>query len=91
MITYIWVVLIIRINSNNIGILNVSAQDKSTGKANQITITDEKGRLSQSDIDRTVQEAEKYASEDATASYNAAQNPRTSIDRRHPLEQFDFF
>merc|ERR1712205_178285 len=34
------------------GILNVSAQDKSTGKANQITITNEKGRLSQSDIDR---------------------------------------
>merc|ERR1719171_2276162 len=30
------------------GILNVSAQDKSTGKANQITITNEKGRLSQS-------------------------------------------
>merc|ERR1739848_846945 len=34
------------------GILNVSAQDKSTGKANQITITNEKGRLSQSEIDR---------------------------------------
>merc|ERR1739848_757100 len=47
------------------GILNVSAQDKSTGKANQITITNEKGRLSQADIDRMVQEAEKYASEDA--------------------------
>jgi molecular chaperone DnaK (HSP70) len=46
--------------------LNVSAQDKSTGKANQITITNEKGRLSQSEIDRMVQEAEKYASEDAT-------------------------
>ena len=46
------------------GILNVSAQDKSTGKANQITITNEKGRLSQSEIDRMVQEAEKYASED---------------------------
>ena len=56
------------------GILNVSAQDKSTGKANQITITNEKGRLSQSEIDRMVQEAEKYASEDATAnSGNAAQ------------------
>merc|ERR1711939_1280573 len=37
------------------GILNVSAQDKSTGKVNQITITNEKGRLS---------EAEKYAAED---------------------------
>ena len=41
------------------GILNVS-QDKSTGKFNQITITNEKGRLSQSDIDRMVQGAEKY-------------------------------
>jgi len=46
------------------GILNVSAQDKSTGKSNQITITNEKGRLSQSDIDRMVSEAEKYAAED---------------------------
>jgi len=46
------------------GILNVSAQDKSTGKQNQITITNEKGRLSQSDIDRMVSEAEKYAAED---------------------------
>merc|ERR1711869_36603 len=43
------------------GILNVSAQDKSTGKSNQITITNEKGRLSQSEIDRMVSEAEKYA------------------------------
>jgi len=46
------------------GILNVSAQDKSTGKTNQVTITNEKGRLSQSEIDRMVSEAEKYASED---------------------------
>ena len=34
------------------GILNVSAQDKSTGKQNEITITNEKGRSSQSQIDR---------------------------------------
>merc|ERR1712226_861257 len=46
------------------GILNVTAQDKSTGKSNQITITNEKGRLSQSEIDRMVQEAEKYRAED---------------------------
>lgn len=46
------------------GILNVSAQDKSTGKTNQITITNEKGRLSQSEIDRMVSEAEKYKAED---------------------------
>merc|ERR1712232_13005 len=46
------------------GILNVNAQDKSTGKSNQITITNEKGRLSQSEIDRMVQEAEKSRAED---------------------------
>merc|ERR1712161_145911 len=46
------------------GILNVSAQDKSTGKSNQITITNEKGRLSQSEIDRMVNEAEQYKAED---------------------------
>merc|ERR1712100_170525 len=46
------------------GILNVSAQDKSTGKTNQITITNEKGRLSQSEIDRMVSEAEQYRAED---------------------------
>jgi L1 cell adhesion molecule like protein len=47
------------------GILNVSAQDKSTGKSNRMTITNEKGRLSQSEIDRMVQEAETSATEDA--------------------------
>merc|ERR1712019_303973 len=46
------------------GILNVSAQDKASGKTNQITITNEKGRLSQAEIDRMVQEAEKYKAED---------------------------
>jgi len=46
------------------GILNVSAQDKASGKTNQITITNEKGRLSQADIDRMVSEAEKYKAED---------------------------
>jgi len=46
------------------GILNVTAQDKSTGKSSQITITNEKGRLSQAEIDRMVQAAEKYKAED---------------------------
>merc|ERR1711943_167439 len=46
------------------GILNVNAEDKTTGKSNKITITNEKGRLSQSEIDRMVQEAEKYRAED---------------------------
>merc|ERR1719188_1936919 len=46
------------------GILNVAAKDSSTGKEQQITITNEKGRLSQADIDRMVEEAEKYKAED---------------------------
>mmetsp|Transcript_2092 Transcript_2092/g.3810 ORF Transcript_2092/g.3810 Transcript_2092/m.3810 type:complete len:671 (+) Transcript_2092:102-2114(+) len=46
------------------GILNVSAVEKSTGKENKITITNDKGRLSQEEIERMVQEAEKYKAED---------------------------
>jgi len=46
------------------GILNVSASEKSTGKSNKITITNDKGRLSKEDIERLVQEAEKNAVED---------------------------
>jgi len=46
------------------GILNVSALEKSTGKENKITITNDKGRLSQDDIERMVQEAEQYKAED---------------------------
>jgi len=46
------------------GILNVSAVDKSTGKQNKITITNDKGRLSKEEIERMVNEAEKYKGED---------------------------
>lgn len=46
------------------GILNVSAVDKSTGRENKITITNDKGRLSKEDIERMVQEAEKFKDED---------------------------
>ena len=46
------------------GILNVSAAEKSTGKSNKITITNDKGRLSREEIERLVQEAEKHAAED---------------------------
>ncbi len=42
------------------GILNVSAVDKSTGKQNKITITNEKGRLSKEEIEKMVNEAEMY-------------------------------
>jgi heat shock protein 5 len=46
------------------GILQVAASDKGTGKAEKITITADKGRLSQEDIERMVREAEEFADED---------------------------
>merc|ERR1711963_771410 len=46
------------------GILNVSAIEKSTGKENKITITNDKGRLSQDEIERMVSEAERFKAED---------------------------
>jgi L1 cell adhesion molecule like protein len=42
----------------------VSAVEKSTGKSNKITITNDKARLSREEVDRLVAEAEKYAAED---------------------------
>jgi len=46
------------------GILQVSAADKATGKAEKITITADKGRLSEEEIERMVKEAEEFAEED---------------------------
>jgi L1 cell adhesion molecule like protein len=46
------------------GILNVSATEKSTNKTNKITITNDKGRLSAEEIERMVQEAEKFKEQD---------------------------
>ncbi|XP_068229259.1 heat shock cognate 71 kDa protein-like [Palaemon carinicauda] len=60
------------------GILNVSAVDKSSGKSNKITITNDKGRLSKEDIERMVHEAEKYAAEDA--------KHKQRIDAKNQLE-----
>merc|ERR1712159_384602 len=62
------------------GILNVSAQDKASGKQNQITITNEKGRLSQADIDRMVEEAEKYKAED--------EQNKKKIESKNGLENY---
>jgi len=64
------------------GILNVSAQDKSTGKQNQITITNEKGRLSQSEIDRMVQEAEEFRAED--------EQNKGKVEAKNGLENYCF-
>merc|ERR1712193_68094 len=46
------------------GILTVGAHDKGTGKKEAITVTNDKGRLSQEEIDRMIQEAEQFADED---------------------------
>jgi heat shock protein 1/8 len=57
------------------GILNVSAAEKSTGKSNKITITNDKGRLSADDIERLVKEAEANAEQDkAKADLITAKN-----------------
>ena len=57
------------------GILKVSAGDKGTGKSESITITNDKGRLSEEEIRRMVDEAEKFAEEDkATAERIASRN-----------------
>merc|ERR1711887_439041 len=62
------------------GILQVSAEDKGTGKAEKITITAEKGRLSEDEIERMVQEAEQYAEEDKKV--------KERIDARNGLESY---
>ncbi|KAG7233729.1 hypothetical protein INR49_006650 [Caranx melampygus] len=64
------------------GILNVSAVDKSTGKENKITITNDKGRLSKEDIERMVQDAEKYKAEDEVQ--------RDKVSAKNSLESFAF-
>ena len=64
------------------GILNVSAQDKSSGSKNAITITNEKGRLSKEDIERMVQEAGKYAAEDEAN--------KKKVETRNALEQYAY-
>lgn len=48
------------------GILNVSAEDKTTGRSSRITITNDKGRLSKEEIERMVAEAERFRQQDET-------------------------
>lgn len=64
------------------GILNVSAVDKSTGKENKITITNDKGRLSKEQIENMVSDAEKYRDED--------EKQRDRISARNALESYCF-
>merc|ERR1712137_777497 len=53
------------IDSN--GILNVGAEDKGTGKSEKITITNDKGRLTEEQIEKMIKEAEQFADEDKNA------------------------
>jgi heat shock protein 5 len=64
------------------GILQVSAQDKGTGRKESITITNDDGRLTKEEIARMVAEAEKFADEDREA--------RERIEARNGLENYAF-
>merc|ERR1711998_813744 len=64
------------------GILNVNAEDKSTGKSQKITITNDKGRLSKDDIERMVQDAEKYKAEDEAV--------KERLEAKNGLESFAY-
>lgn len=64
------------------GILNVSAKEMGTGKAKNITIKNDKGRLSQADIDRMLAEAERFREED--------EKQREKIASRNQLEGYIF-
>ncbi len=64
------------------GILNVSACEKSSGKEQKITITNDKGRLSKEEIDRMVNEAEKFKSED--------EENKLKIEAKNDLENYVF-
>ncbi|EAY89450.1 hypothetical protein OsI_10982 [Oryza sativa Indica Group] len=64
------------------GILNVSAEDKTTGQKNKITITNDKGRLSKEDIEKMVQEAEKYKAED--------EEHKKKVDAKNSLENYAY-
>eukprot|EP00933_Yihiella_yeosuensis_P041762 TRINITY_DN3616_c0_g2_i1.p1 TRINITY_DN3616_c0_g2~~TRINITY_DN3616_c0_g2_i1.p1 ORF type:complete len:646 (-),score=160.13 TRINITY_DN3616_c0_g2_i1:251-2188(-) len=64
------------------GILHVSALDKASGKSNRITITNEKGRLSQDEINRMVDEANRFANEDDAN--------RKRVEAKNGLENYAF-
>ncbi len=64
------------------GILNVSAEDKGSGKREKITISSEKGRLSPEEVERMVQDAQRYAAEDEAA--------RKKVEAKNALENYAF-
>jgi L1 cell adhesion molecule like protein len=64
------------------GILQVSALDKTTGKSKNITITNDKGRLSQEQIDKMVKDAEKYKNED--------EKQKQKVEAKNQLENYAY-
>lgn len=62
------------------GILSISASDKGTGRTQSLTITSEKGRLSDAEIERMVREAEEFAEQDAAEKGN--------VEARNQLEAY---
>lgn len=64
------------------GILNVSAENKESGSKNKITITNDTGRLTKEQIEKMVQEAEKFKEED--------QKQQDRIAAKNKLEQYAY-
>jgi len=64
------------------GILNVSAADKATGKAEKITITNDKGRLSKEEIEKMVADADKFRAQDDAI--------RKKVEAKNQLENYCF-
>ena len=64
------------------GILSVSARDTASGASKDITITAEKGRLSEDEIERMVREAEEFADEDAKL--------RENVEARNQFEAYAY-
>lgn len=64
------------------GILNVSAEDKTAGVKNKITITNDKGRLSKEEIEKMVHDAEKYKAED--------EEVKKKVDAKNALENYAY-
>ncbi|KAM9999615.1 hypothetical protein ACTFIZ_008077 [Dictyostelium cf. discoideum] len=64
------------------GILNVSAEDKSTGNKQKITITNDKGRLSKEEIEKMVADAEKFKQQD--------EQQKDRVESKNKLENYAF-
>jgi len=62
--------------------MNIHAADKSTGKSEKITITNDKGRLSKDEIEKLLKEAEKFKSED--------EKNRKKIEAKNTLENYTY-